>query len=175
MESDGSTMKKSTSTRPALSPRVSLNLQGLVPRKILQSLQDSEEKNRKEATAAKKWVEDAIRDPYVWVTEHTKTYNEHWKTEKRPSSTEHFPKLEYFRVLFNVFDLEEIHLGREIPRHDGLLGLCGLLHARRNENRILRHRLLQEPKPTFFSQRIRLIFTAALKINHFLALFGNAV
>src|SRR5271163_3739534 len=54
------------------------------------------------------WVEEATRDPFVWVTEHTKTYNEHWKTEGRPSSSEHFPKLEYFRVLFNVFDLEEI-------------------------------------------------------------------
>jgi len=54
------------------------------------------------------WVEEATRDPFVWVTDHAYTYNEHWKTEGRPSSTEHFPKLEYFRVLFDVFDLEEI-------------------------------------------------------------------
>ena len=36
-------------------------------------------------------IEQATRDPYTWVTEHTKTYNQHWFEEKRPSPYEPFP------------------------------------------------------------------------------------
>ncbi len=34
---------------------------------------------------------EATRDPYIWVTQHTKTYNEHWHAEGRPSPYEPFP------------------------------------------------------------------------------------
>src|SRR5580700_8050145 len=54
------------------------------------------------------WVDEVTRDPYTWVTLHTKTYNEHWVEEKRPSPDEHFPQLDYFRYLFEAFDLEQI-------------------------------------------------------------------
>ena len=27
-------------------------------------------------------VQNAVRDTYTWVTEHTKTFNEHWKYRK---------------------------------------------------------------------------------------------
>lgn len=36
-------------------------------------------------------IEQATRDPYTWVTEHTQTYNQHWFEEKRPSPYEPFP------------------------------------------------------------------------------------
>jgi|SRR5579872_184011 len=51
---------------------------------------------------------EATRDTFKWVTEHTKTYNEHWQEEGRPSPYEPFPRDEYFRVLFDAFDLERI-------------------------------------------------------------------
>lgn len=37
------------------------------------------------------WVREATSDTYRWCTEHTKTYNEHWQEEGRPSPYEPFP------------------------------------------------------------------------------------
>jgi hypothetical protein len=53
-------------------------------------------------------VREATSDTYLWVTEYTKTYNEHWQEEGRPSSYEPFPRDEYFRDLFELFDLERV-------------------------------------------------------------------
>jgi hypothetical protein len=53
-------------------------------------------------------VRKATSDTYGWVTEHTKTYNEHWQEEGRPSPYEPFPREEYFRDMFELFDLERI-------------------------------------------------------------------
>jgi len=53
-------------------------------------------------------VREATSDTYRWVTEYTKTYNEHWMEEGRPSPYEPFPRYEYFRDLFELFDLERI-------------------------------------------------------------------
>lgn len=50
----------------------------------------------------------ATEDPYRWVTEHTQTYNEHWLEEGRPSAYESFPRLDYFRALFDFFSSERI-------------------------------------------------------------------
>ena len=55
-----------------------------------------------------KCAEEATRDPFIWVTEHTETYNEHWVEEKRPSPYEKFPRFDYFQDLFDVFDAEPI-------------------------------------------------------------------
>jgi len=53
-------------------------------------------------------VQEAIRDPYIWATQYTKTYNEHWVEEKRPSPYEPFPKKEYLEVVFELMDLKRI-------------------------------------------------------------------
>ena len=53
-------------------------------------------------------VREATSDTYRWVTEHTKTYNEHWQEEGRPSPYEPFPRDEYFGDLFELLDLERI-------------------------------------------------------------------
>jgi hypothetical protein len=53
-------------------------------------------------------VKEATSDTYRWVTQHTKTYNEHWQEEGRPSPYEPFPPEEYFGHLFELFDLERI-------------------------------------------------------------------
>lgn len=55
-----------------------------------------------------KFAQDATRDVYTWVTEHTETWNEHWVEEGRPSPYEKFPRLPYFEVLFQVFERESI-------------------------------------------------------------------
>src|SRR5580704_9146320 len=52
------------------------------------------------------WVEEATKDTFTWVTQHTKTYNEHFREEGRPCAEEAFPPLDYFRDLFEVFDRE---------------------------------------------------------------------
>ena len=51
---------------------------------------------------------EATSDTYRWATQHTKTYNEHWQEEGRPSPYEPFPCEEYFCDLFEAFDLERI-------------------------------------------------------------------
>lgn len=63
---------------------------------------------RKQLSNNAPWVKEATSDTYRWVTEHTKTYNEHWIEEGRPSPYEPFPQYEYFRDLFELFDLERI-------------------------------------------------------------------
>ena len=59
-------------------------------------------------------AEEAVRNTYTWVTEHTETFNEHWQVEGRPSAYKHFPKYEYFANLFDIFDAERID-GSKIP------------------------------------------------------------
>jgi hypothetical protein len=53
-------------------------------------------------------VQDAVRDTYTWVTEHTKTFNEHWLEEGRPSPYEPFPRHEYLATLFEILDAQRI-------------------------------------------------------------------
>jgi hypothetical protein len=53
-------------------------------------------------------IQEAARDPYVWVTRHTKTYNEHWVEEGRPSSYEPFPQWPYIPEVFDLLQAERI-------------------------------------------------------------------
>jgi hypothetical protein len=54
-------------------------------------------------------LREAISTPYLWATEYTQTYNEHWVEEGRPSPYEPFPqRLPYLEPLFQMFDLERI-------------------------------------------------------------------
>jgi len=55
---------------------------------------------------------EATRDPYVWATEYTQTYNPHWVEEGRQSAYESFPPFEeypHIYDLFLAFSLERIH------------------------------------------------------------------
>lgn len=53
-------------------------------------------------------AEEATRDPYVWVTEHTQTKNEHWVEEGRPTPYESFPRLAYLADVFELLSAERI-------------------------------------------------------------------
>jgi len=66
------------------------------------------DRNRKQPAADYSWVQDATRDAYVWVTNHTKTWNEHWQEEGRPDPYEPFPRWPYLACLFALFSLERI-------------------------------------------------------------------
>lgn len=48
---------------------------------------------------------EATRDPYVWVTQHAKTYNPHWFVEGRPSPYEPFPPEDVRPDLADMFTL----------------------------------------------------------------------
>src|SRR5262249_34984925 len=50
----------------------------------------------------------ATRDAYMWVSEHTNTYNEHWIEENRPSPYEPFPRYAYFKHIFELIEAERI-------------------------------------------------------------------
>jgi hypothetical protein len=67
---------------------------------------------REEETVPRKEQRDraeaAVRDPFTWVTQHTKTYNEHWMEEGRPDPYEPFPAYEYFRDTFELIDAERV-------------------------------------------------------------------
>ena len=54
------------------------------------------------------WVDEATTDAFTWMTEHTKTRNEHWKEEGRPGPYEHLPPYDYLRDLFDGIELEPI-------------------------------------------------------------------
>ncbi len=47
-------------------------------------------------------VQEAMRHPYHWATQHTQTYNEHWLKEGRPSPYEPFPQKPYFKPVFDL-------------------------------------------------------------------------
>ncbi len=53
-------------------------------------------------------IGDAVRDTYTWVTEYTKTFNEHWVEEGRPSPYESFPRYDYLAILFEILDATRI-------------------------------------------------------------------
>jgi hypothetical protein len=60
---------------------------------------------RKQRSANDPRIQQATRDPYVWVTQHTKTYNEHSVEEGRPSPYEPFPGARCYPHLVDLFDL----------------------------------------------------------------------
>jgi hypothetical protein len=55
-----------------------------------------------------KRVQEATRDPFTWVTQYAKTWNEHWIEEGRPDPYEHFPPYEYFQDIFELIDGERV-------------------------------------------------------------------
>jgi hypothetical protein len=67
-----------------------------------------EDAERKQRSLPSAWAQNATRDAITWTRHHTKTYNEHWMEEGRPSSLEPFPPLEYFEHIFDILDLGRI-------------------------------------------------------------------
>ena len=53
-------------------------------------------------------IQKAMRDPYLWVTQYTKTNNEHWREEGRPSPYEPFPSWPYIADVFELLKAERI-------------------------------------------------------------------
>lgn len=54
------------------------------------------------------WAAAATCNTFTWVTQYTKTYNEHWKEEGRDGPYEKFPTYDYFRDLFDGIEQEQI-------------------------------------------------------------------
>ncbi len=85
-----------------------------MPKRTLQTLAGRIENLEQTTTEQKQRSRDKARalqatsNPWDWCTKHTKTYNEHWVEEGRPSPYEPFPPDEYFRDLWDVFELEHI-------------------------------------------------------------------
>ena len=46
------------------------------------------------------------------MTEHTKTYNEHWMEEGRPEAEEPFPDKDYLAYVFACMDLGTFGFGK---------------------------------------------------------------
>ncbi len=74
---------------------------------------ESAERRRAQRSNNDSRIREAVRDPYTWVTQHTKTWNEHWQEEGRPSPYEHFPDesaYPHIPVIFALIDAERINL-----------------------------------------------------------------
>jgi hypothetical protein len=50
----------------------------------------------------------ATRDAFTWLTRYTKTYNQHWQEEGRPSPYEPFPPHNYLAAVLYFIDQERI-------------------------------------------------------------------
>ena len=54
-------------------------------------------------------VAAATGDPVAWVTQFTKTYNEHWIEEGRTDPYEPFPPYDYFAYTFALIELRRVN------------------------------------------------------------------
>jgi hypothetical protein len=75
--------------------------------KALEVLQTRQQR-REAVEQASGLVQAATRDAYTWATGYTKTKNEHWVEEGRPTPYEPFPRLPHFPPLFQAFESERI-------------------------------------------------------------------
>ena len=55
------------------------------------------------------WVKAATYNAATWTRHHTKTYNEHWQIEGRPTPEESFPDKRYFLYAFAAMLLRRIN------------------------------------------------------------------
>ena len=89
--------------------------------KMKRELEDQKTSPRKEEPDR---AAEATRDPYVWATLHTKTYNEHWVEERRESPYEAFPSLPYLADVFEILNSDERILWFEKSRDMMLSWAC---------------------------------------------------
>jgi len=52
-------------------------------------------------------IKGATARTYIWATQFTKTWNEHWIEEGRPNPYEHFPQYAYLQDIFDVLESDE--------------------------------------------------------------------
>ncbi len=111
----------------------------------------------REAQAAKagkrtpsRWVKEAVGDPFTWGTRFTRSYNEHWREEGRPSPLEPFPEYEYLKHVFDILDLERIILVEKsrdmmmswvcvayLERFAMTVPCCGILFQTQKEDKVI--------------------------------------
>ncbi len=77
-------------------------------RRLEARIEALEEKRRKPSQADKAFVEKMTCETFTWVTEDTRTYNEHWQKEGRERPDEHFPPHSYLGHLFAFLDLRDV-------------------------------------------------------------------
>lgn len=80
----------------------------LQQRQRAKQLQQSQTERESQQLRLADQAGEATRNPYVWATQHTETYNEHWIEEGRPSPYEPFPSWPYIGDLFDVLESERI-------------------------------------------------------------------
>jgi len=71
-----------------------------VIKQLKKELQEQDTRNRTQSACDKLRIQEIKQDPFLWVTEYTQTYNEHWIEEGRASPYEPFPAWPYVDELF---------------------------------------------------------------------------
>ncbi len=108
-----------------------------------------EDAQRRRNSGFSPWVENAMQDPLIWTMLHTKTYNEHFEREGRPSPMEPFPQYEYFKHGFEIMDLARITLWEKsrdmmltwlcvayLERFAMTMPSCGILFQTQKEDKV---------------------------------------
>jgi hypothetical protein len=87
-------------------------IEALLQRQRARQTQQSEAERAQQAVRLVDQAGEAVRDPYIWATEYTETYNPHWVEEGRTAPYEKFPSREEYPHLSDLFELlgaERIH------------------------------------------------------------------
>src|ERR1035438_2121930 len=74
----------------------------------LKKIEAAIDRRRQQRLSANDRVQEATRDAFIWVTQYTQTFNQHWFEEGRSSPYEPFPALPHFAAIFHVIDRERI-------------------------------------------------------------------
>jgi len=109
-----------------------------------------EDAQRRRNSGFSPWVQKAIQDPLIWTGRYTKTYNEHFEKEGRPSPMEPFPQYEYFKHAFEIMDLGRITLWEKsrdmmlswacvayLERFAMTMPSCGILFQTQKEDKVV--------------------------------------
>ncbi len=79
-----------------------------VIKQLKKELQQQDIRNRKQSESEKLRIREIMQDPFLWATEYTNTFNEHWIEEGRLSPYEPFPDWPYIDELFALLQLRRI-------------------------------------------------------------------
>ena len=109
-----------------------------------------EDARRRRNSGFSPWVQKTIQDPLIWTRLYTKTYNEHFENEGRPSPMEPFPQYEYFQHVFEIMDLGRITLWEKsrdmmlswacvayLARFAMTMPSCGILFQTQKEDKVV--------------------------------------
>lgn len=79
-----------------------------VIKQLKKELQEQDTRNCRQSESDELRIQEIMRDPFLWATEYTETYNEHWMEEGRSSPYERFPSYLYIDELFQLMRLRRI-------------------------------------------------------------------